>query len=130
MKDTYNISYCALERLNLVLMAVPKMLYIVYYLVCLYSGVYYLCSGESKDFPEGIILSNYWWGNMTGICYNLYISGYRTIKWNFINIRGHCKTVQVNLYYMPGLGETWLMSSQAYSRMERGVKITIAIDNR
>ena len=51
---------------------------------------------------------------MTGIGSNVYIAGYITIKWNFVDIKVRWKKVQVNGYYMPVLGETQLMSPQAY----------------
>ena len=38
------------------------------------------------------------------------------------------KKLQGNGYYMPGLGETRLMSPQAYFNMERVRKIIVTID--
>ena len=65
---------------------------------------------------------------MTGIGGNVKIEGYITIKWNLIDMNLYQKTYQVNWYYMPVLGETWLMLSQSYFSMERGSNITFTMD--
>ena len=64
---------------------------------------------------------------MTGIGGNVDHSGSKTIKWDFIKIKGHYKIVQIKLYYTHGLGYTLLMSTQSYFRMEHGNKMTFTM---
>ena len=70
---------------------------------------------------------HFWPSKMNFIGFNMDIAGSRTIKWNFINIKDHCKTVQVKGYYIPDLGETLLVPPQSYFRMECVDKMKITM---
>ena len=61
---------------------------------------------------------------MTGIGSNVKISGSRTIKCNFIEIKGHNETFQWKLYYVPGLDDTRFTSTRICFGMQRGGKMT------
>ena len=76
------------------------------YMVCLDGGSSCLFSGDSKYSPKGITPFTAVCQNITGIGGNVDIVGSITTQWNFINIKGNHKTVQVNGYYVPILGDT------------------------
>ena len=95
MADTSNILYDDLEQIHLRLMIVPKRCVSqrnIYFFFDTRASLF--CSVDSKYFPESIIPFTYGHQNMTDIGGNVEIVGTGIIKWDFIEIKCHSKTLQ------------------------------------